>query len=303
MKPEAPTTAWTVDTLKEYFEARLYANETAIEAAKTGSDAAINAAKESTEIALYAEKSNRDIALAIARDAAFKAIDAARDSLTERLKNGDEKLLVHIEAQKESTISALDALKGLLAEKDKATTIADQKQSEAVNKAEAQLARRLEEINHSRAQALQERSSYLTRDMHEVAVAEIRVQLNRGRDELNGRLLKETFDTTMKEQAVWKAEINEFKTTIQGRGEGVSSSAKAAMYVLSAISLIVGVFSAMIAWNNSPSEVATQSAKQTSYNAHRLDALERQPYMQPAQAAPVTITNPPSRPVPTQQQP
>ncbi len=51
MNPETEITAWTVDTLKEYFEARLYANETAIEAAKTGADAAITAAKESTEIA------------------------------------------------------------------------------------------------------------------------------------------------------------------------------------------------------------------------------------------------------------
>ncbi len=295
MKPETATTEWTVDTLKEYFEARLYANETAIEAAKTGADAAITAAKESTEIALYAEKQNRDVALAIARDAAFKAIDAARESLTERLKNGDEKLLVHIDAQKDSTLSALGSLKDLLSEKDKASETSDKKQSEALDKADSQLQRRLDEINHSRALALQERATLIHRDVHDGAVTELRQQIQGNREGINERLLKETYDTTMKELGTWRTEITEFKTTVTSRGEGVSSTAKAAMYVLTAISLMVGIFSVVLALNNSPRD----SENQARYNTGRLDNIERQV----APPSPVTVTNPQNKPVPTQQQP
>ncbi len=289
------STEWTVDTLKEYFEARLYANETAIEAAKTGSDAAITAAKESTEIALYAEKQNRDVALGIARDAAFKAIDAARDSLTDRLNNGDEKLLVHIDAQKESTISALDSLKDLLAEKDKATDMADRKQSEALAQGNKQLDRRLDDINHSRALALAERSSLIHRDVHDGAVTELRQQINGNREAINERLLKETYETTVLEWNKWRTEINEFKTAVASRGEGVSSTAKAGMYALTAVSILVAMFSAITSWSNDPKDAAAQAR----YNAGRLDSLERQT----APAAPVTVTNPTDKPVPTQQRP
>ncbi len=293
MKPETETSEWTVDTLKEYFEARLYANETALDAAKTSSDSAITAAKEGNEIALYAEKQNRDIALGIAREAAFKAIDAAKDSLTERLKNGDDQLLVHIEAQKVAVATALISLKDLLLEKDKATEMFDKKQSEALGKADIQLQRRLDEINHSRAQALSERASYLTRDMHEAAVAEIRHQMERNRDDLNKALLKETYETAAKELGIWRTEVNEFKTKIEGRGEGVSSSAKSAMYALTAISLIIGLFSAAIAWRNNSNDTTGE----VRYNSGRIEAIERQT------TAPVTVTNPPEKPVPTQQRP
>lgn len=280
-QPEGQICKWTIDTLKEYFEARLYANETALEAAKTGAD-----------VAFTAEKQNRDVALGIARDAAATAITAAKDALSEKLKNGDDQLLVHIEAQRVSVAAALVSLKDLLREKDKATDMADRKQSEALAKADMQLQRRLDEINHARAQALSERASYLTRDMHEAAVAELRHQIERNRDDLSQRMLKESYDTSSAEWMTWRTEVNEFRTKIEGRGEGVSSTAKSLMYVLTALSLISGLFAAVVATKNNPAEVG-QVAR---YNTGRLDTIERQ--LAPTQPAPVTVTNAPTNPVP-----
>ncbi len=129
--------------------------------------------------------------------------------------------------------------------------------------------------------------------MHEGAVAELRHQIELNRDAVGMRVAKETYETSIAELSKWRAGVDTFMTTIVSRGEGVSSTAKTSMFVLTAISILIAVFSSISAWKNDPKDV-NEVAR---YNAGRLDALERQ------SASPVTVTNPPTNPVPTQQRP
>lgn len=173
-------------------------------------------------------------------------MDTLKEYLEQIAVAGDEALRQHIDSQKESIKTALESLRLSLSERDKYIDRADERAREAITKADSQLAARLETMNEFRNQITKERGEYITRDLHDSDMTQVNSLADRNRDELGKRVSREVFDSTFKEWADWRTDLNAWRAGLRGMGEGISSTGKVVMATLTALSLMMGIIAIFI---------------------------------------------------------
>ncbi len=140
------------------------------------------------------------------------ALFAAKEALDTRLKAGDDQLLIHIEAQRESVRVALESLNVLFAEKDRAMFTSDERQREALGKADSALQLRLVAMNDTYRQIKDLQVTYASRDSQEALSKQLSTLIERNREDIAEQrgvhLRIVSFEAIMSELTVWRNKVD-----------------------------------------------------------------------------------------------
>ncbi len=144
--------------------------------------------------------------------AAEIALTAAKDALDARLRAGDEQLLIHIAAQKESVDSALAALNLLLKERDSRVEEKFTSTQLAVNKAEQANERRFQSVNEFRAQAADRDAQRVDVKVHKAEVDRLTALIDRNREDISEQrgiyLPTSTFESSLTDFTIWRNKVD-----------------------------------------------------------------------------------------------
>ncbi len=187
-----------LEALREYFEVRLDAADTAIVAARS-----------TTENALLIAEQERE-----------KAAANLRTALEREIESGDARLSDHILHQVEQVRQGLQALTALLAERDGRMDDRFTAHKEAIGKAEGALNKRLEAMNAFREELREQASNLATRESVEAMVKQLSALLERNREDIiatKAELIgREHYESEMKQWGEWRTGIDRFQYRILG---------------------------------------------------------------------------------------
>lgn len=123
-------------------------------------------------------------------------------------------------------------------------------------------------MSRHRDQTLEAQMRFLPREVFESEHAQIEIKTEANRDQLTHALTKEAFGIAMEEVQKWRATMDADRERNRGKGDGISSTAKAALMSFSAIGVLVSIGAAIISFNK-----ISDTDPQVTRNAQRIDAL------------------------------
>lgn len=190
-----------------------------------------------------------------------KTAQNVRRALEENMKAGDSRLEDHITHQIEQVHQALASLTSLMKERD--ARMDDYKVTEARQFQEFKetVTQRFNQVNEFRG-ALEDLNKMMATTKELDAVGDkIMPLIDRNRDEVGKKVSMETYNTALDEWRIWRGTMEKWRHEMAGKGEGISSTGKIAIGVVTFLALLLGimntisVFSKVNEKDNRPQQV------------------------------------------------